>query len=435
MKNGRHAVLCQIGLRIFVLTVGLATAFPNSSAASGLYAITDLGTFGGSQSSANAINNTGQIVGSADLGGTNTPHISHAFLYSGGVMNDLGVLGVYSNGTVVVSVSVAFGINNNGQIVGDSRTSSQAIHAFLYDQGQMTDLGTLPANTQSEARSINDNGQIVGWTLPAGPQHAFLYENGNMTDLGTLGGTASFAYCINNAGQFVGDSWTNTSGLSDIGYVYSNGVMTALGSLGVWPVIQALAINDSGQIVGYAGAVSTGGPTVTRGFLYSGGSFTDLGNLGGFYTNVFPNAINAGGQIVGTISGYETSVHAFLYSNGTMSDLNDLIDPGLGWTLLRASGINDNSQIVGSGINASFQTHGFLLTPRPALTNLRVSGGQAQFNLSGMTNVTYSVEYAASLPATNWTVLTNLSMTSSPAQIIDTANTNVGTRFYRAVQP
>lgn len=107
-----------------------------------------------------------------------------------------------------------------------------------------------------------------------------------------MGGTTSFAYGINNQGQIVGESYTNSSGLSDLGFVYDSGLMTSLGSLGSFPAIQALALNDHGQIVGVAGGINTGGPTVTRGFLYAGGAMTDLGNLGGFLTNVQPNAIN-----------------------------------------------------------------------------------------------------------------------------------------------
>ena len=112
----------------------------------------------------------------------------------------------------------------------------------------MTDLGTLPGNQQSRALSVNTNGQIVGWSV----QNAFIYDIPSMTmsGLGTLGGTESFAYCINNSGVIVGDSWTNTSGLSDIAFVYSNGIMTTLPNLGTWPAIQALAINDNGQITG-----------------------------------------------------------------------------------------------------------------------------------------------------------------------------------------
>jgi probable HAF family extracellular repeat protein len=118
-----------------------------------------------------------------------------------------------------------------------------------------------------------------------------------------------------------------------------------------------------------------------------------------------------------------------------MSDLNDLIESGSGWTLSQAWGINDNGQIVGFGQSPSLQTHAFLLTPRPSLQNLRFIGGQAQFDLSGMTGVTYRVEYSLALPTANWLALTNVVLPSSPTPIVDTSLSPATHRFYRAVQP
>src|ERR1039458_9086707 len=67
--------------------------------------ITDLGTLGGTQSWASGINASGQVVGSAQIAGDAT---WHAFLYSGGIMTDLGTLGGYT---------AAIGINASGQVV------------------------------------------------------------------------------------------------------------------------------------------------------------------------------------------------------------------------------------------------------------------------------------------------------------------------------
>ena len=162
---------------------------------------------------------------------------------------------------------------------------------------------------------------------------------------------------------------------------------------------------------------------------------TDLGNLGGVLTNVSPEAINNQGQIVGFADAPSGSPqHAFLYCAGMMTDLNDLIDPTSGWTLEYAAGINDNGQIVGYGISPSSQIHGFLLTPRPVLQNLQVTGGYAQFSLIGMTGFTYQVDYTLSLSSTNWVTLTNFVLPTSPCLFQDASEALSEQRYYRAVQ-
>ena len=160
-------------------------------------------------------------------------------------MTDLGTLG----GTY----SQAYGINNDGQVVGGSYTTGDTIYAaFLYSGGVMTGLGTL-GGTYGEARAINDNGQIAGGSYLMGDEiaHAFLYSGGVMTDLGSFGG-ASYGFGINNNGQVVGVS-ESTEYVAHA-FLYDEGVMYDLNSLidpaSGWELAQALGINNSGQIVG-----------------------------------------------------------------------------------------------------------------------------------------------------------------------------------------
>ena len=102
----------------------------------------------------------------------------------------------------------AWGINDNGQVVGYSDTSGDAaIHPFLYSNGTTQNLGTLGGSYAEPYGGINDSGQIAGSSRIAGQAivwHAFTYANGTMKDIGTLGGTNSYANSINNSGQVVG---------------------------------------------------------------------------------------------------------------------------------------------------------------------------------------------------------------------------------------
>jgi probable HAF family extracellular repeat protein len=158
---------------------------------------------------------------------------------------DLGTLGGTS--------SSASAINAGGQVVGWANTSSGAKWAFLYSNGAMTDLGTL-GGTDGEARAINTDGYIVGYTQITGnsARHAFLYDQGHMTDLGTLGGANSWAYGINNLDQVVGAA--DIAGGASHAFLYSSGTMTDLNSLiapgSGWVITEAKGINDKGQIVG-----------------------------------------------------------------------------------------------------------------------------------------------------------------------------------------
>ena len=165
--------------------------------------IVDLGTLGGTKSEAWGINNLDEVVGLAYLAGDIN---YHAFLYSGGVMKDLGI----SNCADPNGKSVARRINDSGQIAGFSCfLPGNLSRAFLYNEGVMENLGTL-GGSQSEAWGINNSGHVVGSAALGGDavSHAFLYSGGVMKDIGTLGsGTWSWAYGINDSDQIVGSSY------------------------------------------------------------------------------------------------------------------------------------------------------------------------------------------------------------------------------------
>ena len=120
-------------------------------------------------------------------------------------------------------------------------------------------------------------------------------------------------------------------------------------------------INLADEIVGSAET-----PAGTRAFRYENSRFTDLGSLGG--TSNGATAINDVGQIVGwsTLVGADPQAQrAFLYVNGRMYDLNDLVEP-LPTPLTEARRINNRGQIIANacppaGTNGNCRA--YLLTP------------------------------------------------------------------------
>lgn len=128
----------------------------------------DLGVFGGLGATAQAINKWDNIAGYL----TTTSSFDHAFSYSSGTVTDLGTLGGH--------YSYALGMNNSNAIVGGSFTDikDSIYHAFVCNNGKMVDLnGLLDASgagwTLSEARAINDVGQITGVGVLNGANHTF----------------------------------------------------------------------------------------------------------------------------------------------------------------------------------------------------------------------------------------------------------------------
>lgn len=222
------------------------------------YNIIDLGTFGGLSSVALGVNDNGQVVGSADT----AQGLRHAYRWENGVMTDLGTLGYPT------ARSEAWDINHDGVVVGIVGTGPNK--AFIWENGIQTEIG--PPEVLKSAYGVNDAKQVVGiFVVPAGggDKHAFLWESGIMTDLGTLGGGYAIAWDINNSGQVVGKAFTATD---ERGFLWQDGVMSDLGTLDEWTSSAAFAINDLGQIVGKAG---------TTACVWDHGTIIDLGALGG----------------------------------------------------------------------------------------------------------------------------------------------------------
>jgi probable HAF family extracellular repeat protein len=361
------------------------------------YSVTDLGTLGGPTSLAWGINNAGQIVGSADLpadAGGNVFH--HAFFYENGTMTDLGTIAPLCDS----ANGEAFDINEAGQVVGVTCSNGRG-RAFLWDAGTMSDLGTL-GGTQSSARGINNAGDVVGSAAVAGDTraHAFLYSGGVMQDLGTLGGVWSAAHHINDTGKIVGygEIFTGSPQRISHAFLYSGGTMTDLLPGSSVAFSYAWGINNANKVVG-----TTSLGNFDQGFLYNDadGSMTYLGSLANSMTVAV--SINNHDQIVGYSALGIGYFHAFLYENGVMVDLNNRIPNNPGWDLNFATAINDSGKIVGAGMVGG-QMHAFLLTPIEhtltitsgplGMPNPVASGGPVGLSVTASDSLPHGLSYA-----------------------------------------
>ena len=250
--------------------------------------IKDLGTLGGNYGVGFAINNLGQVAGSANVADNSR---SDPFLWtSSGGMQDLGRLGSGIQ-------NEALALNDKTHVVGFSCLDSgnNTCHAFLWIQSTgMQDLGTL-GGSFSTADGINAAGHIAGWSARTdGTRHAFLWTAaGGMQELEPGSTFESFAFGINDSDEIIGEfinptdsqfhafMWTQTSGLRDLG------VLT-----GGWS--EALGINDSGNVVGFSrDASGKGYGTIWR----DGGAIQKLGLLASVGLNAAATGINKSGQI------------------------------------------------------------------------------------------------------------------------------------------
>jgi probable HAF family extracellular repeat protein len=383
------------------------------------YKLIDLGTLGGPSAykSVNApgyqiINNAGIIAFGADtpLTDPNASNpglcfnldcfVSHAVSWHNGVLTDLGAL----QGPSATS-SASGAINARGWITGQSQNDEidpvsglPEVRGTLWKDDEIIDLGTFGGNW-SLGVTLNDAGDVVGFASntipdpfsffpPSGAQtHAFLWRKGVLHDLGTLGGNDSQASSVNERGQVVGNSYTNsnpndTTGIPTVHpFLWEHGRMIDLGTLGGTyagagscgfgapcpntpgePFEGALLINNRSQVTGTS---NLGGDLRFHPFLWERGKMIDLGTLGG--DNGSAVWLTDDGDVVGQAdlpNNYSNCAgdfcvhHAFLWRHEVITDLGTLGDDPCSRALM----MNSKAQIIGTTISICgvLSTHAFL---------------------------------------------------------------------------
>lgn len=216
---------------------------------------------GYSLSEAEAVNAKGQAVGISN---------NQAFLWSAGRLKRLPPPPGFT-------AADAAAVNNLGAAAGKANKiglGKTTTHALLWSaSGQVKDLGVLPGYTDSIARGVNAKNQVTGWVGLSGGTgihgltfhyQAFLWQNGKMRGLGSIPRLHdSKASALNDKGQVVGNAYYRTD---EAALLWQNGKVYELNTLipprSGWKLQNALAINNKGWIIG--NGIHNG---IRRGFL------------------------------------------------------------------------------------------------------------------------------------------------------------------------
>jgi RHS repeat-associated protein len=346
-----------------VVAIGLWLAAPSVEA----WTIVDLGgqIICGDYGATAGLNDTGQVTGC----GAAPDGSAAALIWSPGA--GAQVLGHFYD----YGFSIGAGINNTGQVAGTS-----SYQPFLWSGGTMANLCNTPGCVSGTAAGINNSGQVVGSYSDVNSGLAGFVSSGGITQrlAGLPGGTFAAAQAINNSGLIAGyGDGVGDDGVSRVyAMLWSGSTVQSLGMLPNGYGSQAYGINNLGQVVGAAPTQDGGGA-----FLWS--SDTGMQNLGSLYTGGQSEAygVNDFGQVIGWADG-----DVVLWANGTLIDLSMLPEvQASGWWLVKATGINNAGQIVGTGwLNGDQRT--FLLSPGMFSASSPKAAGRCPFIGQGSGN-------------------------------------------------
>ncbi|HEY3836336.1 MAG TPA: hypothetical protein VGL72_07180 [Bryobacteraceae bacterium] len=358
------------------------------------YSLTDLGLVGKPPGQPITITDNGLIAGVA----TTETGVAHAVVWSvRGVMTDLGSPGLNST---------AFGINDSGVAVGQAEIADKdpggedfcgskglglpatgaTCVPFAAQHGTMQALRTL-GGTNGAASFINARGQIVGVAekntvdpaCPSPQKYQFkpvLWEGGLVNELPTIGSDLNgYANGINENGDIVGGSGNCAEFNPNLGQhmrslhavLWEAGRVIDLGNLGGTGQVlghYAHSINNNREVIGYSDVAGDRAVHAFRWTRVSG--MQDLGTLEGDGHSL-GIGLNDAGVITGISASADfSSIRAFVWRDGAMMDLNQLIPATSALYLLTACSVNARGEIIGFAVDHEGNLHGYLAAPDQA---------------------------------------------------------------------
>jgi probable HAF family extracellular repeat protein len=255
----------------------------------------------------------------------------------------------------------ADGINDAGAIVGSYSLPGGGSRAFVYQDGQYTELLPPPGSNYIRAYAVDNEGMVAGaHSLGANPSQPSAYvwtAQEGFTYLGVMNGPYSKAGYIGPAGHVTG--WTGNN-IYKQGFVWHQGQLMILPPIPGGATSGAGAITADGLLVGSGRTKPSGPDVITVGFLWRDGGFLRfIDPLPGYDTSG-AGYINGARQVTGLSVSLANpdDRRGFLWQHGVTHDLNALVPPGTSW-IERAGDINEHGQIIATG----FGGHSFLLTP------------------------------------------------------------------------
>lgn len=354
-----------------------------------MYTITDLGMLRGENGTSEAlgISESGRFV----VGVTDLPVVSdqHAFIWDAfdQEMKDIGTFGGYG--------SIAYGVNDAGQVVGAStRADGKFEFPFIWDATEGMNDFVGGSYVQGMAYGINNSGKLCGNIYLHDPTTAHGCPYVFTLDSTSTDGLQIFTDYIYSHARDMNSSGQLATTYAKSAHRATGTAWESLGTLrdGNACCSSAFGINNRGQVVGYSHTDEYNETTtqyLRHAFFWDGTTMHDLGTLGGKESMAYD--VNDDGIVVGVANNSTSGKwHAFRWdaANG-MQDLEDLVVDMSQWTtFISAYAINNAGHIAGSGRTANDDIHAFLLTPAPDVTTTTVPGTSTTTTMSGSTTTT-----------------------------------------------